>query len=320
MPASLFTRLVSYSQNPYKLSIENFLTEVLAHLVNTDRAFRQKFVELVIPDRRMRRGFANASALPQQTLGRGIVDLVLEGSTRKVFIEVKVGARETETKVYGHGWVPQLRKYLSYRSGYVAYLTTRNVPSPTVKSKLFLGHFLLESLHGRLNRNRLTPTGKLLLDFMEENDMAALKRFTDIDIRNALQSFNFAKKCEAILDEVVGCVESEFRKIFRVRTTFTAGHFSPTYKSAWVYTRKFRYGVVTGLYLFLEPWEDELGFGVSAVVPRKDMYRLNRRLHWEEYLNQVFTWHEVKPEIQPNLLGKKAVRNMHALRNALNKI
>ena len=99
MAESLFARLASYSQNPSKRSIENFLTEVLAYLINNDRVFRRVFVRHIIPDRRMQRGFAHASALPQQTIGRGIVDLVLTGTRDRVLVEVKIGARETQTKI-----------------------------------------------------------------------------------------------------------------------------------------------------------------------------------------------------------------------------
>lgn len=319
MPESLLTRLASYSQNPNKRSIENFLTEVIAYLINTDRVFRRTFVTHVIPDSRMRKGFRFASALPQQTIGRGIVDVVLEGSTSRLLVELKVGARETETKVYGHGWVPQVQKYLSYRAGYVAYLTTRNAQTPTVNSKFFLGHFLLESLQGRLKRRRLSATGQLLLDFMEENDMKALTPFTTNDLRNAGQSFSFAKKCEAVLDEVVTAVEPEFRKIFHTRTGFTPGHFSPTYNSAYCYTRRFRYGVVTRLYLSLDPWENELGFGVSAVVPRRNMYAVNRVLNWEESRNELYLWHPLKSGITPTALIKKAIPAMHTLKKALDR-
>ena len=317
MAESLFTRLAAYSQNPNKRSIENFLTEVLAHLINTDRVFRRVFVRHVIPDRRRQQGFSHASALPQQTIGRGIVDLLLTGRRSKVLVEVKIGAKETQTKIYGHGWVPQVRKYLSYRAGQVAFLTTRNVSNPDVKSRFYLGHFLLEQLEGKLDRQRLSATGQLLLDFMEENDMKALKPFTKTDIRNAGQSFNFAKKCEAVLDEVVGCVEVEFRKIFRVRTGFTSGHFSPTYNSAYSYTRKFRYGLARRLYLFLDPWEGELGFGVSVIVSRKHMERVNRRLKWEVDRTELYSWHQVKSDIQPAALTKKALRDLRALRMAL---
>jgi len=279
MPESLFTRLVAYSQNPQKRSIENFLTEVLAHLVNTDRVFRQTFLELLIPNRRIRRGFKNASALPQQTLGRGIVDLLLQRSTRKVFVEVKVGARETETEINGHQ-VRQVKKYLSYRSGFVTYLTTRNVPSPTVNSKFFLGHFFLEVLHGRLKRDRLTPTGQLLLDFIEENDMKSLEPFTKTDLNNAAHSFNFALKCESVLAEIARALELQLRKMFHKskKMAFMRSKFSPTYKVAYSYTRNFSYADASAVSVYLAPWEEKVGFGVSAVVSKNYMHRVNRYL------------------------------------------
>ena len=126
--------------------------------------------------------------------------------------------------------------------------------------------------------------------------------FTKTDLLNAGQFFNFAKKCEAILDEVVGAVEAQIQKIFDVKSEksgFTSGHFSPTYNSAYSYTHKFRYGVATCLYLSLDPWEDELGFCVSANVPRRDMYKLIRQLNWEQYKSEIFSWHPVKADVQP---------------------
>jgi len=323
MPESLFTRLVSYSQNPNKRSLENFLTEVLAHLVNTDKAFRQKFVELLIRDRRRRSGFKNATAFPQQTLGQGIVDLVLEGSTGKVFVEVKVGARETETVVNGRQ-LKQVEKYLSYRAGYVAYLTTRNVPSPTVSpkfSKFFLGHHFLEVLYGRLRRDRLTPTGQLLLDFMEENDMKSLEPFTKTDLRNAAHSFNFALKCESVFEEVARALEPKIRKMFHQpkKMKFMSSWFSPTYKCAYSYTREFSYRYANALSVFLEPWEEKVGFGVSVIVTKKYMHRIKRHLKWEEYQSELYSWHPLKPGVEPTQLAKVALRDLDALKTALNK-
>ena len=320
MAETLFTRLAAYSQNPSKRSIENFLTEVLAYLINNDRVFRRVFVRLIIPDRRMQRGFAQASALPQQTIGRGIVDLVLTGKRGRVLVEVKIKAKETQTKIYGHGWVPQIRKYLSYRSGPVSFLTTRNVPSPDVSSRYFLGHFLLEELHGRLDRNLLTATGQLLVDFMEENDMKAFDPLTKMELEHAGGSFNFAKKCEALLTEVVSKMEPEFKKIFNVRTRFTSSHFSPTHNSVYTYTRKFRYGDVSYVSLYLSPWEGELGFGLSAKVPKKDIEIINRRLYWGVDQSEIYSWHVVKPDTHPQALVRKALSDARSLRTALKRV
>jgi hypothetical protein len=320
MPESLFTKLTSYSQNPRKRSIENFLTEVLAYLINNDRVFRRIFIRLVIPDRRMQRGYVDASALTQQTIGRGIVDLVLTGRRGRILVEVKVGAKETQTKIYGQGWVPQVRKYLSYKAGHVVYLTTRNTPSPDVNSRYFLGHPLLEQLEGRLKRERLSDTGKMLLDFMEENDMKALEPFTKRDLRNAAQAFDFSRKCEAVIDEVIRQIEPRFKKLFRIRTHFTSGHFSPTSYSAYAYTKKFRYGAVRSIFIFLQPWEGELWFGVSARVPKKDMERINRHLGWEEHRSELYSCHSVGPRFHPEALAKKALVDARALRRALNYV
>jgi hypothetical protein len=243
---------------------------------------------------------------------------VLEGSRSKLLVEVKIGARETETKIYGHGWVPQVQKYLSYRAGCVAYLTTRDVPRPDVRSKFFLGHFSIEDLHGHLDRKRLSATGKLLLDFLEDNDMKPLEPFTVADLRNAGQSFKFARKCKAILNEVKNAAEPEFRNIFHTRTGFSACYFSPEYNTAYCGIG-FRYGVATELYLFLEPWERELGFGFSAVISRKKMYLVKRHLHWGEHENQLYTWHPVKTGIQPAILARIAIRDMQALKVALDQ-
>ena len=145
MAETLFSRLASYSQNPAKKSLENFTTEVLAYLINSDPTFRRIFIRHIIRDKRKLRSFKCVSAQPQQSFGNGIVDLVLSSGKRTVLVEVKIGASETETKIYGQGWVPQVEKYLSYREGPVAYLTTKAVSAPDVKRKhVISAHRVLE--------------------------------------------------------------------------------------------------------------------------------------------------------------------------------
>jgi hypothetical protein len=279
------------------------------------------FIQHIIPDRRIQRGFKYASALTQQSIGRGIVDLVLIGTRKKkILVEIKIGAKETQTKIYGHGWVPQVRKYLLYRTGQVAFLTTRNVPSPDVNSRFFLGHFYLEELERHLNRHRLSVAGQLLLDFMEENDMKALEPFTKTDLNNAEHSFKFAKKCEAMLYEVVRIIEQPFKQIFRIRTRFTSAHFSPTYNSAYSYTRKFRYGSVKSVSVYLSPWDGKFGFGISIKIPKKDLEKINRYLQWEAEKSELFTWHILGLNVQPAKLAKDILSDAKSLRSALNRV
>ena len=103
--------------------------------------------------------------------------------------------------------------------GEVAYLTTRAVGAPDLRSKApkhFLGHFYFEDLYDDLvsHKDKLGDWGKLFLKFMEENNMKPLDPFTASELTNAIHSFSFAKKCEAFLKEIKPGVEQEFREIF----------------------------------------------------------------------------------------------------------
>lgn len=98
-----------------------------------------------------------------------------------------------------------------------------------------------------------------------------------------------------------------------------SGWFNPTYKVAYSYVRNFSYGDATELGLFLEPWEEKVGFGVSATVTKEYMHRVNRHLEWEEYRNELYSWHRLKPGTEPAALVKLALRDLRALKTALDK-
>lgn len=320
MTTGLFSRLASYSQNPDKRSIENFTTEVLSYLINNDRVFRRVFVNHIIRDGRTRRRFKSVSAMTQQSFGNGIVDLVLSSGPRKILIEVKIQAPETLTKIYGRGWVSQVRKYLSYKEGPVAYLTTRKSATPDVSSRQFVGHFHFEDLHGKLAGKNLTLPGKLFMEFMGDNGMTALEPFSGKDLSVARKAFSFAKKCEAMLDEIVTAVEPEFRRRFRTRTRFTGGHFSPTYGSAYVWTKKFQWGDVKRIFIYIQPWDGKLHYGVDVRVQRQDTKKLNRHLGWEVTENAVYTCHLVRQGSESRVLAARVLRDLKKLRTALNRV
>jgi hypothetical protein len=252
MKETLFTRLASYSQNPFKKNLENFTTEVLVHLINNDKAFGKIFIQQIIHDKRIHRSFKCATAESQQSFGNGIVDIVLAAGNKSVLIEIKIAAAETETKIYGKGRVSQVQKYLDYKVGPVAYLTTKAVSTPDLKlrskkSSYFLGQSYFEDLFDKLVRVRLklTESGHLFLKFMEENNMKSLEPFTQHELDEAKNTFRFAKKCEKFLEEIRPRVELEFRRIFNSRSKFTGGYFSPTYESAYIYPKSLLSGLET---------------------------------------------------------------------------
>lgn len=322
MSDSLFSRLATYSQNPKKKSIENFTTEVMAYLINEDAAFRRSFLRLLIGDRRILRGFSAARAQPQQSFDRGIVDLVVSGRhSRKILVEVKIAAPETLTKIRGKGLVPQVKKYLRYREGPVAYVTTRTVPSPQVKSDRFLGHFFFDDLHRKLLKARLTTPGQLFRKFMEENGMESEAPFTKTDVRGAQHAFRFAKKCVTAIDEIVSAVEPKFKKWFHTRTNFTKGYFHPSYGYAYAYTRNFGWRGLGRIYvsIFIMPYAGELAYGVAAQVTRTDMKRLNRFLQWDEEDSELYTWHPISDGVDSRDIIPSVWSDLKKLRTGLNR-
>jgi hypothetical protein len=325
MKETLLTRLASYSQNPTKKSLENFTTEVLAYLINHDDTFRSHFIRHIIPDGRIQRCFTGALADSQQDFGNSIVDLVLSAGGRRVLVEVKIAARETETKIYGKGWVPQVQKYLDLNVGPVAYLTTKSVSPPDVRrkgssSKRYLGQFFFEDLYDQIVRSPLTDVGKMFRQFMEENGMKSLEPFTQKELDNAGHAFEFAEKCEAFLDQIRPVVESEFRRLFRTRTRFTRGCFSPSDGSAYMKTTNFRRGFVKRVGIYFGPEDGKLIYGVYVRVLRTGIGRLRRHLKWPEEGGFLSSFHPVRPDTKSRRLIEPILRDLRKLKGALNRV
>lgn len=283
---TLFSSLASYSQNAEKRSIENFTTEVMAYLINNDQPFRRIFINHLIHDKRLRGVFRKASAETQKSFPRGRVDLVLNAPNgRKVLVEVKVSSGETMTRYNGNHWKPQVKKYISYHAGKVAYLTTRRTPSPedVGHSKEFLGQTYFEELYAYLCRlKNPSKICQLFIDFMEEQNMTPPEPLTKNDIYGALGAFDFAKKCEDILNETRERIIPEFRRLFRSKARFTSGHFSPEYGAAYFYTKHFHRGPIKSVWVCMEPDQNELLFTVCARVeqhPTADA--LEKKLRWD---------------------------------------
>ena len=326
MGETLFTRLSSYSQNPAKQSLENFTTEVLVHLINNDKAFRKIFIRHVINDGRILRRFRYASAESQQSFGNGIVDIVLSSRDSKILIEIKITAAETETKIYGKGRVSQIQKYLNFRVGRVAYLTTKAVSAPNLKFKnrRFLGQSYFENLYDHLvkAKPKLTDCGRLFLQFMEENDMKSPEPFTQHELTKPENFFSFAEKCEDLLNEIRSEVQSDFRKLFSSRTQFTSGHFSPTYKSAYIYTKGglSGYSKIKAVGIALWPADNKLEYGVFVRIPQTDIKKLERHLKWEQEKGGLYSSRQVMAGIATRKIVKTILNDLKILKRALNRI
>ena len=104
---------------------------------------------------------------------------------------------------------------------------------------------------------------------------------------------------------------------------FTKGNFSPTYGSAYIWTRgglsKYKKDV-TSSSVCIEPYNGGLGYGVSVKVLRTGIKRLNRHLKWTEEDGYRFSYYLVTPKTKRETCVRRIHSDLKALKRALKKI
>ncbi len=297
---SFFTKLASYSQNPEKESLENFTTEVLSHLINHDKIFQKQFLELLLKKSKkskvLHKQFKNCTSWTQQPYhNNGIVDLVLRTKNdAKILVEVKINATETYTYERGNGWQSQIQKYMSYKKGPVAYLTTNHISEPegNLNKKNYLGHFYFEELYALLDKRKLCEIGIEFKKFMEENKMTPPKPFTIDEVRHAKIAFNFASKCKSIIHEVRKGIEPFFKENINRLSEFTQGEFNTQWNYASFYSKKFNHPLCNIVWFSI--WYDrKLYYGVGVSGPEENLRKLNTALNWILEDGELSTVHEI---------------------------
>jgi hypothetical protein len=188
--ANLFLRLEGYAR-------ENFTTETLAYILETDNKVRRAFLELLLrgpKSKRMLAAFGDYAVKTQASYDIGRPDLVVTSKATpvKIWVEVKTQSPTTEG---------QIQKYLK-RQSHVAYLTPPGYPPLQDKSDNYLGHFFWDEVHSvikRVNPNKFLH-GQFL-GYLEARHMA-LKPITSSELRTAAASVDFVRKSEALVGKV----------------------------------------------------------------------------------------------------------------------
>lgn len=221
MNKRLLSRLARYSLQPNRRSIENFTTEILAHLFNEDPSFRKRFLRVAIPDRRLARAFAAGRARTQVVFPRCIADIVLDGRRgRQHLIEVKIAARESLGEDDAGRVRSQIDRYLDLRRGHVTFLTTRFTRDhqADLRGRTHrVHHALFEHLHAAIKPARRGEMGKAFVEFMEEQGMAPTEPLTRAELRLGEAAAAVHRKCIDLLAQLRQEIEPEFRQNLRCR-------------------------------------------------------------------------------------------------------
>lgn len=207
---NLFKRIERYEG-------ENYATEILAFILDSDDGVREAFLGL-IPKRRpdLRKTFRSCVIETQQSFGSARPDMTISpasGHGAKLFVEIKTQAHVPETRSpNGDG---QIKRYLEH--GHVAYLTPRGHPGPDLggakpgKYK-YLGQFYWDQVYSAIrNRRSNNVLRKQFLEYLEARRMAPLKPISERDLKDSLRTAEIIRKFRELVDAVRREIEPVWR-------------------------------------------------------------------------------------------------------------
>ncbi|GEM_PF-6235705 len=145
--SNLFLRIEDFAK-------ENFTTEILAYILETDSAVRNAFLDLLLHARpKLRMAFRSCEIETQPRYEFGQPDLEIRstgGHHAKLFVEVKTQSPEGES---------QIQRYVE--GGYVAYLTPLGYETPDLSdagakktSAKYLGQFFWPEVYSVIQKYR----------------------------------------------------------------------------------------------------------------------------------------------------------------------
>lgn len=202
---NLFERLESYAH-------ENFVTETLAYILETDDKLRKELLRMLLADRPEKLpAYTDCEISTQVSYDivrnrSGIIDLEIvpnRSSADTIRVEIKTQSQE------GEG---QVEKYLELR-GYVAYLTPLGFAAPKVRDGCvrYLGHFFWRDVHSIIkNAAENNDLYKQFLQFLEARHMGSLEDITAQELKAAGSAVGFITKSQALVDSVRKEIEGDW--------------------------------------------------------------------------------------------------------------
>lgn len=191
--SNLFERIEGYAQ-------ENFTTETLAYVLETDPRVRKEFLKLLLkrqPD--LRKAFQSCEIETQPSFDFGRPDLKLTSKSNPgaaVLVEVKTQSQEGES---------QIQRYLEI--GHVAYLTPLGYDAPDLDgadTERYLGQFYWHEVHSVIRKyGSHNVLQKQFLRYLEARRMGPPEPISRNDLSASLHAADVIRKFQALVEAVL---------------------------------------------------------------------------------------------------------------------
>lgn len=205
---NLFLRIEDYAK-------ENFTTEILAYILETDPKIKNAFLDLLLKDRpKLRTAFRSCEIETQPRYHFWQPDLEIRSTSdrhTKLFVEVKTQSPEGES---------QIQKYLE--GGYVAYLTPPRYDAPDLDGAdakkfppKYLGQFLWPRVHSLIQKaGSQNILHEQFLKYLEARRMGPSEPISKDDLSASLHAADAIRKLQELVDAVREKIQSDWVREF----------------------------------------------------------------------------------------------------------
>ncbi len=209
MANTLFIELLKlYSDSSTKTPFEDFTTEILSGILQSDQGLLDKFVNTIL-------GITgnDFSVTTQVSYSNSKIDMVFENATTLCFLENKVEATEGYEQLSKYANIliqegAQRHIFLRYCTKYYDKKSAEEyIPLDNKHFSQFRWLDVYKFLH---DHDQTYPIVDAFLTFLEENNMSSIPEFTERDILAMKEIIHTAQKIEACLE----VIKPIFMKLF----------------------------------------------------------------------------------------------------------
>lgn len=314
---------------------ENFTTEILAHILETDTGVRNAFLKLLLkhqPD--LRKAFRSCGIETQPSFGSERPDLRLTPKSNPgapVLVEVKTQSQEGES---------QIQRYL--KNGYVAYLTPLGHDAPDLDgagTERYLGQFYWHEVHSVIQKARShNVLHEQFLKYLEARRMGPPEPISKGDLRASLHAADVIRKFQALVDKVRKEIQRDWEREFGKNIggkKVGLGLEMGSLPNWWFRAEDPRWVKPNRLYLSIGVWVEKGGPYLYVALGTKKTFfrtleadrkfqRLRNDIRWKADSNPTewWEWYKSFPVETGNIdeIAGRQIRNLRSVKKETRKL
>lgn len=259
MKTSLFDRIYSYRERANKDSKENFLIEIFAFSLETDKQFFTDFLGL-LEIKNDKENWINTQVV--YDFGRPDIEIHLKTQNVTILVECKIEHFERPNQLIDYKKILLQKETLDK---HLVYLTKYYDQKELETREIFFHHKKWADIYSIVNENNLQVTTQLK-QFLKEQGMAESNNFQyqDLSILNNISST--IRKMDEVLDGIKPYFEKHIGPLSKesARSTRLKDNWYVNYRN--IYKQKgFQYGIGIGFFW----WDEEISLALRINLPNR---------------------------------------------------